>query len=72
LSFAVNFSNRVASGFLQFPEGFWQGWEQVPLRDEMREPAPTYLRDRRQLASQGFYVLLEPYGFHFLIASAKE
>jgi hypothetical protein len=69
---AVNFSNRVASGFLQFPEGFWQGWEQVPLRDEMREPVPTYLRDRRQLASQGFYVLLEPYGFHFLIASAKE
>ncbi len=68
---AVNFSNRVASGYLQFPEGFWQGWEQIYLQDELSEPVQTYQRVSQQLASQGLYVLLEPYRFHFLIASSK-
>jgi len=69
---AVNFSSRVASGFLQFPEGLWQEWEQVSLRDELSEPVQTYQRKREQLGGQGLYVLLEPYRFHFLIASSKE
>jgi hypothetical protein len=64
---AVNL-RAVASGFLQFPDGFWEGWEQVLLRDEMSDPVAIYARDRSQLETQGLYVLLKPYGFHFFMA----
>jgi hypothetical protein len=65
---AVNLGGQVASGFLQFPGGFWQGWEQVLLRDEMSDPVAIYARDRSQIETQGLYVLLKPYGFHFFLA----
>jgi uncharacterized membrane protein YdjX (TVP38/TMEM64 family) len=58
----------MLSGFLRFPGGFWEGWEQVPLRDELSEPQTIYPRDRGQLETQGLYVLLKPYGFHFFMA----
>ena len=65
---AVNLGGQAGSGFLQFPGGFWQGWEQVLLRDEMSDPVAIYARDRSQLETQGLYVLLKPYGFHFFMA----
>jgi hypothetical protein len=68
---AVNLGGRVASGFLQFHDGFWQGWEQVLLRDEMSDPVAVYTRDRSQLETQGLYVLLKPYGYHFLRAPLR-
>jgi hypothetical protein len=65
---AVNLGGQVGSGFLQFPDGFWQGWEQVLLRDEMSDPVAIYARDWSQLETQGLYVLLQPYGFQFFMA----
>jgi hypothetical protein len=64
----VNLGGQVASGFLQFPGAFWQGWEQVLLRDEMSDSVAIYARDRSQLETQGLYVLLKPHGFHFFMA----
>ncbi len=64
----ANLGGQTASGFIQFPDAFWHGPEQVRLQDELSEPETVYLRDRGQLESQGLYVLLKPYGFHFLTA----
>ncbi len=68
----VNFSGQVASGFLKFPNDFWQGWQQITLRDEMGEPVTTFPRSEEKLEGQGLYVLLPPYEFHFLTASKGE
>jgi hypothetical protein len=65
---AVNLGGQVASGFLQFPDGFWQGWEQVPLKDDLSAPQTIYPRNRGQLETKGLYVLLKPYGYHLLTA----
>jgi hypothetical protein len=65
---AVNLGGQVGSGFIQFPGGFWQNWEQVLLSNEMSDPVAIYARDRSQLETQGLYVLLDPYGFHFFMA----
>ncbi|MFW6127430.1 MAG: alpha-amylase family glycosyl hydrolase [Thermodesulfobacteriota bacterium] len=62
----VNFVGQPASGFIQFPADFWQGRDQVRLKDELSEPETVYLRELRQLESQGLYVSLKPYGYHFL------
>jgi hypothetical protein len=69
---AVNLSGRGASGFLKFPAGFWQGWSRVTLRDEMGEPEKNFPRFEEELEGQGLYVLLGPYGFHFLTANEEE
>lgn len=66
---AVNFSSQTASGYLRFPEGFWEGWEEVRLSDTLNNPKETYDRHRKQLESLGLYVRLEPYRSHFLTAS---
>jgi len=62
----VNLGGQPASGFIQFPADFWQGGDQVRLKDELSEPETVYLRERKQLESPGLYVFLEPYGYHFL------
>lgn len=69
---AVNFSGQVASGFLKFPEGFWQGWSRTVLQDEMVKPVQMYPRSPEHLESQGLYVLLPPYGVHFFTAADGE
>ncbi len=66
---AVNFSGQVASGFINFPEGFWQGWSRIVLRDEMVEPVKNFPRSQEELESQGLYVWLQPHEFHFFTAS---
>ena len=69
---AVNFSGQVASGFINFPEGFWQGWSQIVLRDEMVEPVKNYPRSKEELESRGLYVWLQPHEFHFFTALKGE
>ncbi len=64
----VNLGAQTASGFIQFPKGFWQDLEPVRLKDELSEPETFYLRDRGELQSHGLYVLLKPYACHFLKA----
>jgi hypothetical protein len=66
---AVNQSEQVASGYLRFRKGFWQGWPSVELRERIEEPEEVYLREPEELESQGLYVRLEPYAFHLLTAS---
>ncbi|MFH1351500.1 MAG: alpha-amylase family glycosyl hydrolase [Pseudomonadota bacterium] len=65
----VNHSDHEASGFLQFPEGFWKGWEQVHFQDRLSEREEIYERERGQLEHQGLYVRLGPHAYHFLTAS---
>jgi hypothetical protein len=69
---AVNFSGQAASGFLKFPEGFWQRWNRITLIDGLSEPLKNFPRSEVELESQGLYVRLEPYEFHFLTASKGE
>jgi hypothetical protein len=69
---AVNLSGQVASGFLKFPEEFWQGWSRTVLQDEMVKPAQMYHRSRENLETQGLYVLLPPFGHHFFTAADGE
>jgi hypothetical protein len=66
---AVNQGERVASGYLRFPAGFWNGWTHVELRERLAEPETEYSREGKQLQGQGLYVQLEPYGFHLLTAT---
>jgi hypothetical protein len=66
---AVNQGERVASGYLRFPEGFWNAWSHVELRDRLAEPKAEYARDGNQLERQGLYVQLEPCAFHLLTAT---
>jgi hypothetical protein len=68
----VNFSGQAASGFINFPEGFWQGWSRIVLRDEMVEPVKNYPRSAEELESRGLYVLLGPHEFHFFKALTGE
>lgn len=64
----MNFSDQVASGFINFPEGFWQGWSRIVLRDEMVKPVKNFPLSEEELESQGLYVLLGPHEFHFFTA----
>jgi hypothetical protein len=66
---AVNQGERVASGYLRFPEGFWNEWSDVNLHERVSEPETEYSREGKQLQRQGLYVQLEPYGFHLLTAT---
>ena len=66
---AVNYSGQTASGYLRFPENFWRGWNQVRLLDVLKQPEDVYDREEDDLQSRGLYVKLEPFRFHFLIAS---
>ena len=66
---AVNQSEQIASGYLRFPKGFWQGWPGVELRDRLVEPEEVYARHPEEMEGQGLYVRLEPYAFHLLTAS---
>ncbi len=66
---AVNQSEQIASGYLRFPKGFWQGWPSVEWRERLAEPEEIYLREPEELEGQGLYVQLEPYAFHLLTAS---
>jgi len=66
---AVNQDERVASGYLRFPEGFWNGWSHVNLRERVAEPETEYSREGNQLQRQGLFVQLEPYAFHLLTAT---
>jgi hypothetical protein len=65
---AVNQGERVASGYLRFPEGFWTGWGHINLRERVAEPETEYFREGKQLQQEGLYVQLEPYAFHLLTA----
>jgi hypothetical protein len=65
---AVNQGEQVASGYLRFPEGFWEGWGQVELRETMVEPETAYPREGRELARGGLYVQLDPFCYHLLTA----
>jgi hypothetical protein len=69
---AVNQSDQTASGYLRFPQGFWEGWSRVELRERLVEPHEVYVREREDLEARGLYVRLEPFAFHLLTASRSE
>jgi hypothetical protein len=66
---AVNQGEQVASGYVCFPDGFWNGWDHVQLQETMVEPDTAYPREGRELAREGLYVRLEPFGYHLLTAT---
>jgi len=67
---AVNQSPEDASGYLLFPEGYWQDRSEIRLLDRLSEPEALYVRERGDLEIRGLYVKLEPYDFHFFEVSS--